>query len=73
MSILSVSLPPEIESFIAAEMKSGNFESKGQLVKQALRKFEEELIVQRILRASQEVKEGKALSGDLRKLIKQIK
>ena len=55
MSILSISLTPELEKFINDEVASGEFESKGQLVKKALRKFEEDLVVTRILKASEEV------------------
>lgn len=73
MGILSVSLTPELEKFINDEVASGEFESKGQLIKKALRKFEEELIIQRILKASAEAKAGKVIRGDLRELLKQMK
>ena len=73
MGILSVSLPPELEKFIEDEVASGEFESKGQVVKKALKKFEEELVVARILKASAEAKEGKVLRGDLRELLRKIK
>lgn len=73
MSILSVSLPPELEKFIEDEINSGEFESKGQLVKKALRKFEEDLVIERILRSSREVKNGEYFEGDLTKLAKKIK
>lgn len=73
MSILSVSLTPEIEEFIAREMESGEFESKGQLVKKALKRFEEDLIVERILKASQKSKEGEIFQGDLKELAKKIR
>jgi putative addiction module CopG family antidote len=73
MSILSVSLPSDLEKFISDEVASGEFESKSQLVKKALRKFEEDLIVERLLRSSREAKEGKVFRGDLRELVKKIK
>lgn len=73
MGILSVSLTPELEKFIEDEVASGEFESKGQLVKKALRKFEEELVIARIFKASAEAKKGKVLRGDLKELLKQIK
>lgn len=73
MGILSVSLTPELEKFIEDEVSSGEFESKGQLIKKALRKFEEELVISRILKASAEAKEGKVLRGDLKELLKQVK
>lgn len=73
MAILSVSLSPELESFINQEVKSGEFESKGQVIKKALKKLQEDLIVGRILLASEEAKNGKILKGDLRELSKKIK
>lgn len=73
MSNLSISLTPELEKFIEDEVASGEFESKGQLVKKALRKFEEDLIIQRILKASAEAKEGMVLRGNLDDLIKEVK
>lgn len=72
MPILSVSLTPELDKFITDEVASGEFESKGQLIKKALKKFEEDTIVERVLKASRDIKEGKGLEGDLRDLIKQI-
>ena len=72
MGILSVSLTPELEKFIEDEVSSGEFESKGQLIKKALKKFEEELIIQRILKASAEAKAGVVLRGDLDELVKQV-
>jgi Arc/MetJ-type ribon-helix-helix transcriptional regulator len=73
MSILSVSLTPEIEKFIDREIAAGEFESKGQLVKKALKKFEEDLVVERITIAAKEAREGNVLYGDLRELAKKIK
>lgn len=73
MGILSVSLTPELEKFIEDQVSSGEFESKGQVVKKALRKFEEEVIIQRLLRISNEIDEGVYLEGDLRELMKKIK
>ena len=74
MAILSVSLTPELEEFINNEVASGEFESKGQLVKKALRKFEEDTVIERILKASREAREGKGvIRGDLREIIKNMK
>ena len=73
MSILSVSLTPELETFIENEVRSGEFESKGQVVKKALKKLQEDLIVTRILVAEEEIKNGKGLKGDLRELVKKYK
>jgi putative addiction module CopG family antidote len=73
MSNLSVSLTPELEAFIEREIEMGEFESKGQLVRKALREFEEDLVVARIIKASRDAKQGKIFRGDPRELIKKIK
>jgi putative addiction module CopG family antidote len=73
MAILSVSLTPELEKFIEDEVSSGEFESKGQLIKKALKRFEEELIIARLLKASREIDQGVYLEGDLDELVKKIK
>ncbi len=73
MGILSVSLTPELEKFIADEVASGEFESKGQLIKKALKRFEEETIIARILKVGAEAEAGMVLRGDLDELVKQVK
>lgn len=73
MSILSVSLTPEIEEFIEQEMSSGEFESKGQLVKKALKKFEEDRLMERLTKASEDIRNGLYLEGDLEELSKKFK
>ena len=72
MPILSVSLTPELDKFITEEVASGEFESKGQLIKKALKKFEEDTIVERVFKASRDAKEGKGVSGDLREILKNM-
>ncbi len=72
MSNLSISLTPELEAFIDAEIASGEFESKGQLVKKALRTFEDDLVMERLMKASREAKEGKVVRGNIRELVKKI-
>lgn len=63
MGILSVSLTPELEKFIEDEVTSGKFESKGQLIKKALKRFEEEIVIARILKAGDEAWAGIILRG----------
>ena len=72
MTIITISLPDELNNFIEREVESGEFESKGQVVKKALKKFEEDTVIGRILLASKEAREGKILRGDLKKLSKLI-
>ncbi len=46
--------------------------NKSDLVRQALYKFAEDQAVEVVLRAEQELKEGKTLRGDLRKIAAKI-
>ncbi len=73
MANLTVSLTPELEQFIDEQMALGEFESKGQLVKKALKKFEEDLIIDELLRISAEIDDGAYLKGDLDELAQKIK
>lgn len=72
MSTLSVPLSPELEKFIDNQVKSGNAANKADVVRRALIRFSEDEAVRVVLEASQEVKDGKVLRGDLRELIKRI-
>ena len=72
MSTLSVPLSIREQEFIDSYVKSGQAENTAQVVRRALRFFEEEEAVQSILRAEQELKAGKVMYGDLRELIKKI-
>jgi Arc/MetJ-type ribon-helix-helix transcriptional regulator len=73
MTILSVSITSKLEKFIDDEVASGKFESKDQFIEKALKKFEDNLVIKRILRASREAKKGKYFEGNLRELVKNIK
>lgn len=73
MSIITISIPAELEKFVKDEVFSGEFESKSQVVKKALKKFQEDLVVERILKASKNAREGKILRGNLDDLLKKIK
>lgn len=72
MSTLSVPLNPKLEEFIDSFVKKGRAANKAEVVRQALRLLEEDDAVADVLRAQQEIREGKALYGDLRMLAKHI-
>ncbi len=72
MSTLSVPLNPKLEEFIDSFVKKGRAANKAEVVRQALRLLEEEEAVADILKAQQEIRDGKALHGDLRVLAKQL-
>ncbi|OHA84150.1 MAG: hypothetical protein A2937_01110 [Candidatus Yonathbacteria bacterium RIFCSPLOWO2_01_FULL_47_33b] len=72
MSTLSVPLTPELEKFINSQVKCGRASNKADVVRRALIRLSEDEAVQAVLDASQEVKDGKVLRGDLRELLKKI-
>jgi len=73
MSTLSVPLTPQLEETINGFVKSGYASSKAEVVRKALKLLAEEEAVMAVLEAEQEIRDGKGLRGDLRKLMKQIK
>jgi len=72
MSTFSIPMTPELEQFVEAEIKSGNASSKAEIVRRALKSYQEQLVVEGLLRSEQEAKDGKLLRGDLDKLAKKI-
>ena len=73
MSTLSVPLTPNLEAFINSMVKQGKAENKAQVVRQALRYFEEEEAVNSLLQARREVRDGKVFYGDLDELARKIR
>jgi Arc/MetJ-type ribon-helix-helix transcriptional regulator len=72
MSTLSVPLPVHLENFIESMVKRGVAANKAEVVRQALNNYAEEQAVAMVLKAEQEIKDGKILRGDIRKLMKQL-
>lgn len=70
MSTLSVPLPAFLEEFIKSMVDSGYASNKADVVRKALIKLREDEAVNSVLRAEQEGREGKNLSGDLDELAK---
>jgi Arc/MetJ-type ribon-helix-helix transcriptional regulator len=70
MSNLTIPLNPKQEEFINASIGSGIASSKAELVRRAIDLFAEDQAVMEVIRAAQEVKEGKILRGDLMDLVK---
>lgn len=73
MATLSVPIPHKLEDFIKNQIKKGNAPNKAAVVRRALIRLSEEEAINDVLRSEQEMKEGKLLKGDLRKLLKQLK
>lgn len=73
MTTISVPLTSNLEEAVNNLVKSGYGSNKADVIRRAITRLAEEEAVQTVLRAEQEISMGKGLSGDLRKLAKQIK
>jgi putative addiction module CopG family antidote len=70
MSTISVPLTPHLEKFLENYIKSGNASNKAEVLRRALTKFEEDEAVMKVLRAEQEVSEGKIIRGKLKDILR---
>ena len=70
MSTISVPIPSFLEEFIRQMVKRGHAANKADLVRKALIRYREDEAVNSVLRAEQEIREGKILEGDLDLLAK---
>ena len=73
MTTISVPIPKVLEKFIKDMIKEGHAANTSDLVRKALMKYREDEAVNSVLRAEQEGREGKNLTGDLDELAKQYK
>mgnify|MGYP001612700539 CR=1 FL=1 len=65
MTTISVPITGEQEKFINGLVKSGKAANKAHAVRSALDSFAEDMAVEAVLEAEQEIAEGKGLRGDL--------
>ena len=72
MATLSIPLTPNLEEFINSFVKRGAAPNKAEVVRKALRLLAEEEAVSSVLKAEQEIQEGKILKGDLRTLARRL-
>ena len=72
MSTISIPLTSRLEDLLENMLRDGVAENKASLVRNAIEKYAEDKVVERILLSEQEIKEGKALRGDLDTLAKQF-
>ena len=70
MSTITVPISKNLESFIEEQVKLGNAANKADLVRRAIQKMKEDEFVNSILKAKREIKDGKALTGNLDMLAK---
>jgi len=72
MATLSIPLTHNLEEFIDTLVKRGFAPSKAEVVRKALRLLAEDEAVAAVLKAEQEVRQGKVLKGNLRKLASKL-
>jgi Arc/MetJ-type ribon-helix-helix transcriptional regulator len=70
MTTISIPLTRELNNFIDEQVRLGNASSKAELIRRAIIKFKEDEFISSILKAKKEIKDGKALKGDLDELAK---
>jgi putative addiction module CopG family antidote len=73
MTTISIPIPENLVEFIDQMVKSGEAETKAEVVRQALRRYAEEEAITAVLKSRQEMKEGKLLNGDLVDLVKEFR
>lgn len=72
MTTLSVPVSAKLEEFIDQMISQGRAANKVDVVRKALDLLAEEEAVASVLKAEQEIREGKILRGDLKKLMKKL-
>ncbi len=73
MTTISVPITSKLEESINKLIENGYGSNKADVVRRAITKLAEDEAVETVLRAMQEISEGKGLKGDLRELAKKFK
>ena len=72
MTTLSVPVSAKLEEFIDQMVERGRAANKADVVRKALDLLAEVEAIASVLKAEQEIREGKILRGDLRELMKKL-
>ncbi len=70
MPTISIPITNDLNEFIEEQVELGKAASKAELIRRAIIKFKEDEFIATVLKAEQEIKDGKALVGDLDELAK---
>ena len=70
MTTISIPINDKLNDYIDEQVRLGKASSKSELIRRALIKYKEDEFIKAILEAEQEIKDGKALTGDLDELAK---
>jgi Arc/MetJ-type ribon-helix-helix transcriptional regulator len=66
-------MPKDLLDFVDSIITSGEAENRAQAVRKAIRKMREQVEIQEIFEASQQIKQGRSYTGDLKAILKQRK
>lgn len=69
MTTISVPLSADLEERLDSLVANGTGKNRADVMRRALEQFAEDEAVRDVLEAQREVREGKVLRGDLRKLL----
>lgn len=72
MSTLSVPLSNTLLEFIDEMIRKGVGSNKAEVVRRALIRFAEDQAIEMVLRSEEELRNGKILRGDLKKIAKRL-
>ena len=72
MTTVSVPLSSVYEEQLKHLIKSGYGSNKADVIRRAIARLAEEEAVMSVLRAEQEIRDGKMIKGDLAKILKRI-
>jgi len=70
---ISVPITKEQERFLTERVKNGVSANKAHAVRQAIAALAEEELLQDVLEAEEEIRQGKGIRGDLRKILRKMK
>lgn len=73
MTNITIPLQKEYIDFIDETIKTGDYDSRSQFIRNAIKKMIEEKEINEILEASKKAKMGELFEGDLDELSKSIK
>ncbi|MEY2664595.1 MAG: hypothetical protein RIT04_403 [Candidatus Parcubacteria bacterium] len=71
MTTISVPIPSDLLKFIDDFISSGEAENRAQAIRKAVRKMREQVEINEIFEASQQIKQGISYTGDLNDILKQ--
>ena len=68
MTTISIPINDRLNDFIDEQVRLGNASSKAELIRRAIIKYKEEIFIQSIMEAEEDVRKGRVFTGDLDKL-----